>query len=108
MSLASNILCGFKIIGMTSGGYIGYKYGNEFKKWCYKNSTFINRYYNLYLSGKFRGSQIPESMLFNLIGCLSGVLIGFYIWPVSIPVSISSIADDYPEEFKKIRKFIRD
>lgn len=108
MSLASNILCGLKLIGMASGGYIGYMYGDRVKKWCCDNSSTAKQYHETYISKHFKKSQIPEKTMFDLVGCLSGVLGGFYIWPVSIPVMIFRIAEDYPNEIKKFKKFIKD
>lgn len=108
MSLAMNIISGLKIAGMISGGYTGYQYGDDLKKWVCCSFPSIKRYHNEYVSVKFKKSQIRENTLFNLIGCFSGILGGFYIWPVSIPIMIYQMAEDYPDEIKKLKKFIKD
>ena len=108
MSLASNIMCGLKIAGMISGGYIGYRYGDKMKNWCCDNIPTFKRYHSQYIPHHFKKSQISESTMFNLVGGFSGVLGGFYLWPVAIPVVMYHVAEDYPDEIKKIRKFIKD
>jgi hypothetical protein len=108
MSLASNIICGLKLSGLISGGYIGYRYGDKMKNLLCNNISTIKYYHSYYISSHFKRSQISESTMFNLIGGFSGVLIGYHIFPISIPLFLYICAEDYPEEFKKIKKFIKD
>ena len=107
MSLAVNILCGLKLVGMASGGYIGYRYGDRMKNWCCSTFPRVDYYSKEYIDPHFKKSQVSEETVFNLIGCLSGVLSGFYAWPVSIPVAIYRVVEDYPEEMKKIKELIK-
>jgi hypothetical protein len=108
MTLAANIIGTLKLTGMVSGGYLGYCYGNKLKKWCCDTFPTVNHYNNEYISKSLKKSQLSEETMFGLFGCFSGILIGFNIWPVSIPVTINKVVNDYPKEFTKIKKFIKD
>lgn len=108
MSLAVNILNVLKITGMISGGYIGYRYGDKMKNWCCNNIPTIRHYHSRYIPQHFKKSQISELTMFNLIGGFSGVLVGFYLWPIAVPVTLYNLAEDYPDEIKKIKKYIKD
>lgn len=106
--VATTILTGLKLTGMISGSYVGYRYGDCIKKWCCERSQRINDYHKEYVYYRFKKSQIRENTIFNMIGCFTGILGGYYIWPIFIPIMIYQIAEDYPDEFKKIKKFIKD
>lgn len=106
MSIASNVICGLRLIGMVSGGYIGYRYGDRAKKYCCDKFPVIKRYHTDYVSSHFKKSQLSENTMFNMIGSFTGILGGFYAWPVAIPVMIYRTAEDYPQEIKKIKDAI--
>lgn len=107
MSFASNIMCMLRIAGMISGGYIGYRYGDQMKNWCCNNIPTFKHYHNQYIPHHFKKSQISEPTMFNLVGGFSGILGGYYGWPIAVPILIYHIAEDYPDEIKKIKKFIK-
>jgi hypothetical protein len=104
MSIALNILHGLKLTGLVSVGYIGYRYGDVAKKWCCKNIPKFGSFHKDHIETIFTTSQTTEKTTFNLVGLFSGILTGFYIWPIAIPSMVYQISEDYPEEIKKIKK----
>lgn len=108
MSIAENLICCLKIAGMVSGGYVGYCYGSKVKQWSCKRFPLLKKYNDTYIVDSFKDSQLSEDTTFNMIGSLTGVLGGFYAWPVAIPMMVYRVSEDYPEEIEKIKKFIKD
>lgn len=106
MSYATSIISGLELIGMISGSYIGYRYGNIIKESCCKKYPVIEKYRKEYLSEKFKKSQISETTMFNMVGSLIGVLSGYKVWFITIPILACQITEDYPDEYKKFKKFI--
>jgi len=108
MSFATSIISGLELIGMASGGYIGYKYGNRVKTECCKKYPIVEKYRKDYVADKFKKSQISEETMFNMIGSLVGVFGGYKVWFVVIPLLAYQVTEEYPEEYKKFKKFISD
>lgn len=106
MSLSTSIISSLELIGMASGGYIGYKYGNKMKDIGCKKYPILEKYRKDYISDRFKKSQISEETMFNMIGSLVGVFGGYKIWFVAIPVLAYQATEDYPEEYKKIKTFL--
>lgn len=106
MSLSISIISGLELFGMVSGGYIGYKYGNQMKDMCCKKYPVVDKFRKDYIVNRFKTSQISETTMFNMIGSLVGVFGGYRIWFVTIPVIVYQLTEDYPEEYKKIKKFV--
>lgn len=107
MSIATNLICGLRLAGMISGSYLGYRYGDKIKTWCCGFPS-VGHYHKEYIYKHFKKSQIPENTMFNLIGCFSGILGGFYAWPLSIPMMFYQVAEDNPDEFKKLKNFFKE
>lgn len=106
MSYAIGIISGLEIIGMISGAYVGYKYGNKVKDSCCKNYPVVERYRKDYIVDKFKKSQISEETMFNMIGSLVCVFGGYKAWFIAIPVLTYQVIEEYPEEYKKFKNFI--
>lgn len=106
MSYATSIIAGLELLGMASGGYIGYKYGNKVKESCCKRYPVIESYRKDYISDKFKKSQISETTMFNMVGSLVCVFGGYKAWFVTIPILLYHVTEEYPEEYKKFKTLI--
>jgi hypothetical protein len=107
ISLATKIIYNLQLIGLISGGYIGYRYGYKIKNLCCDTFSTFKFYYDKYIVNKFESSQISENTTFNLIGCCFGLLGGFYAYPFIIPITIFQLAEDYPTTFNNLKDYIK-
>lgn len=106
MSYATSIISGLELIGMVSGGYIGFKYGNFLKEECCKKFPTIDYYRKEYISPRFKNSKISENTMFNMFGTFLGIFGGYKLWFFSIPIMGGKTINDNPEEYDKIKKFL--
>lgn len=106
MSYAMSIIAGLELLGMASGGYVGYKYGNKVKESCCKKYPIAERYRKDYIADKFKKSQISETTMFNMVGSFVGVFGGYKAWFIAIPILAYQVTEEYPEEYKRFKKFI--
>ena len=106
MSLAITIKNYIQFLGLLSGSYVGYKYGNTIKEVCCKKSSLLDSYKKTYISSFFKNKDISENLFFNLSGSITGALTGIYLSPIYIPITLYTLSVEYPEEIKKIKKFI--
>lgn len=83
----SFILSSLKTIGLFSGGFIGYKYGFIYKTSICSTDLF-KKYDDLYINPNFNDTTMPEMTFYNCIGLFSGIIIGYYIYPIVIPSMI--------------------
>jgi hypothetical protein len=95
--VAKNLISGFEICGLVSGGYIGYSYGNIIKCSVLKYSPTLNNFYNNNVVNKF--GKFPEPMFWNLVGGLGGMCTSWYLngWILFIPI----ISVDLYNKYKK-------
>lgn len=101
------IISGLELVGMVSGGYIGYRYGNRSKDYVCKKYPVAERYRKEYISDKFKKSQISEPTMFNMVGSLMGMLGGAKAWFFVIPALTYQIAEDYPDKYKEVKKWFK-
>ena len=85
----------FEIIGLLSGSYIGYNYGNVLKNKLLIYSPMINTYYNTNVIKKF--GKFPEPMFWKLVGGFSGICISWYLngWVLFIPIVSVELYNKY-------------
>ena len=98
----SVILSSLQTIGLLSGGFIGYKNGFIYKKNLCINS-FIKKYDDLYIKQNFNKNTISENTFYNCIGLFSGIVVGYYIYPIIIPTMIFQLYQLYPDEINKLK-----
>jgi len=93
------IISSLKTIGLFSGAFVGYKYGFIYKTHLCTNSLFKN-YDDLYLNPNFTAETLPEDIFYNCIGLFSGLLIGYYMYPVMIPTMMYQLYNIDINKFK--------
>jgi len=103
--LNMGIIAGLEIAGMVSGGYIGYRYGDRMKTYCCNKAPLIEKFRKDYVNDRFKNSQVSESGMFNMVGSLTGVYLGSKFWFISIPIIAYHVAEEYPEEYKKLKNY---
>lgn len=96
--LADTIISFLKLSGLASGGYLGFRYGNDLRRWGYSKLTPQYRF--IFPSSK----NVSETEFTSLIGMFSGVLIGYYLWMLTIPGGIYVMDSDHPQILKEIKK----
>ena len=94
--LATSIINSLHLLGLTSGGYIGYKYGNKTKEYTLKTFPIINRYYSEYIK-TCNFKHISEPVMCNVFGSFVGIGLGYWAWQIAIPVTIYNLSNDYYE-----------
>ena len=83
----SFIISSLKMIGLCSGGYIGYMQGFIYKnKLC--SNAIIKKYDDWFINSYFNENTMSENVFYNYIGLFSGVCIGYYIYPIIIPTML--------------------
>lgn len=92
----SIILSGLKTIGLFSGAYIGYKHGFIYKNNLSSND-FFKKYDDLYINPNFNANTMPETTFYNCIGLFSGILVGYYAYPIIIPMMLYQLYDMDPK-----------
>lgn len=105
MSISTGIISSLELLGMVSGGYIGYKYGNQIKDSICKKYPVAEKFRKDYIVNRFKNSQISETTMFNMVGSFIGIFGGYRVWFVTIPLLAYQLSEDFPEEYKKIKKF---
>jgi hypothetical protein len=97
------IISSLKTLGILSGAFIGYKYGFVYKTHLCSNPFFKN-YDDLYINTHFTDDTLPESIFYNSIGLFTGIMVGYYIYPIVIPTMIYQLHNiDDIKNFIKLR-----
>ena len=96
----SIILSSFKTIGLFSGAFIGYNYGFIYKTNVCSND-FLKKYDDLYINPNFNETTMPETTFYNCIGLFTGMIIGYYIYPIVIPTMIYQLHN--MDEIKRMK-----
>lgn len=94
------IISNLKLLGMIGGSYVGYRYGDiAFTKTCEKYPLIFDRFKNIF----YFGDNISQSQALKMSGGLVGIGIGYSLWFITIPSSLVTLSNDYPENFKKFK-----
>ncbi len=105
---ASSIIGALKLSGMASGAFIGSKYGNTVKVYVFnKFPAFKSSFENHFPAKSFKKTKFTEESMFNMIGSFGGIAIGYYAWPLAIPVTIVYLSKEYSSEIDKVKKYIK-
>lgn len=103
---ASTIIGALQLTGMASAGFLGSKYGNKMKLACFNTFPSIKSSYESRMP-KFKNKHLSEENMFNMIGCLGGIAVGYYVWPVTIPVTIVYLSQEYSQEIDRAKKYFK-
>ena len=96
------IISSLQTIGLLSGAFIGYKNGFIYKnKLC--SNIVIKKYEELYIKPNFNDKSISENVFYNSVGLFSGIVVGYYIYPIIIPTMIYQLYQIYPDEINKLK-----
>lgn len=99
----SFILSSLQTIGLLSGAFIGYSHGFIYKTNLCTN-VFIKKYDDLYINVNFNENTMSEKSFYDCVGLFSGLIIGYYVYPVMIPSMIFQIYKSYPDEINQIKR----
>ena len=96
------ILSSLQTIGLLSGAYVGYKHGFTYKTNICAN-VFLKKYDDLYINPNFNDKTMSEQTFYDCIGLFSGIVVGYYIYPIVIPTMIFQLYQVYPDEINKLK-----
>jgi hypothetical protein len=65
----------FRLVGMAAGGYLCFKYALDAKKYSRSKYDIVRKYDDEY--------KPPDNFVKTFCG-LSGVVVGYYFWPVTV------------------------
>lgn len=98
----SIILSSLQTIGLVAGAFIGYNHGFIYKtNLC--NNVLLKKYDDLYMNPNFNESTMSEKAFYNCIGLFSGLIVGYYVYPIMIPSMIYKIYEIYPDEINQLQ-----
>jgi hypothetical protein len=95
MSIADGIIGILKLVGMASGAFIGYKYGDKLQKYCFNQFPVARTYHDKFMSHQLKRSKITDSQFAKGTGMLVGTCIGYPLFVATIPVGICIAIGDY-------------
>lgn len=105
---ASSLINVLQLSGIASTAVVGFKYGNKAKTFCLTRFPRVKNIYDNYFPSVYlKNSKVNEETMFNMIGCLTGVGIGYYAWPVAIPVGVVVLSNEYSDEIDKTKNYFK-
>lgn len=81
------LVISLQTVGALSSAVAGYTQGPIVQQ--YLNNSIISKY--LKLSDLNPNNIFNESLVCNLTGTSIGLLIGYYAWPIALPISLAVI-----------------
>jgi hypothetical protein len=100
----SFIISSLQTIGLFSGAYVGYKHGFIYKTSMCGNS-FFKKYDDLYINPNFNDTTMSENTFYDCIGLFSGLIAGYYLYPIMIPTMLYHLQQLYPDQINQLKKY---
>jgi hypothetical protein len=107
MGLDRTIISLLRLSGMTGGAVLGIKYGDKIRQFTLVQFPVLRRYHSAHIQPLFRNSVISESEMTSVVGCLGGIMIGYYGWIATLPVCLYILCDQNPDTVERVRSWLR-
>lgn len=85
------LIISLQTVGALSTAFAGYTQGPAIQQ--YLNNSIFSKYKNMI--NLQPGRVFNETFVCRLIGASSGLLIGYYAWPVTLPISLAFIENTF-------------
>jgi hypothetical protein len=83
--MADAIIGILKLVGMTGGAYLGFRYGDQVTNYCKEQFPVFGNYYSQYVTEQLKETKVTEKQFSRGTGMFVGLLGGYYVYPLVLP-----------------------